>query len=216
VLVWVPRDQVGPAARSKEPSAAKLEPFKPTYQFWLAILLYLFIFALNQLIRLATPISLSQIEGGEDVAGLVGLAFTLGGLVSAISVLFIAPRFFGLGRISIGLTGALVLAAGGNVFLGFANNTVLFMLGFLIVAGVLSAITPTTNTLIAGNASRARRGTAFGIASSAQALSFAVGPIGAAVFAAVSLEAGFLGLAVTLLALALLVWFTLREPRFAD
>ena len=93
--LFVPRDQT-----AKEKAAAddkpieKLEPFKPTYQFWLAILIYMIIFALNQLIRLATPISLRAIEHKEHVAGLVGIAFSLGGLVSAVSVLVLAPRLF--------------------------------------------------------------------------------------------------------------------------
>jgi len=217
VLFWVPRDQTGVATRSHDNAKPqKLEPFRPGFQFWLAILLYLTIFALNQLIRLATPISLKQIEGGSDVAGLVGLVFTLGGLVSAISVLFIAPRFFEVGRMRIGIAIALLFAATGHLIVAFAGTTALYMLGFLMVAMVLSAMTPTTSTLIAANASRARRGTAFGIASSAQAISFAVGPIAAAVFAAVSLEAGFIALAVLLVALALLMQFKLREPDLID
>ena len=96
--------------------------------------------------------------------------------------------------------------------MGFASSLVLYMTGFLIISVVLSAMTPTTSTLIAANAPRARRGTAFGIASSAQAISFAVGPVGAAIFAAVSLEAGFIFLAALLLALAVLLRLTLREP----
>jgi predicted MFS family arabinose efflux permease len=159
---------------------------------------------------------LSQIEDGRDVAGLVGIAFTLGGLVSAISVLLIAPRFFGVGRMRNSIAAALTFAAVGHLILAFAGSTALYMLGFVVVAMVLSAMTPTTSTLIAANATRARRGTAFGVASSAQALSFAVGPIGAAVFAAVSLEGGFIALSLVLLGLALLMQFKLREPNLRD
>jgi DHA1 family multidrug resistance protein-like MFS transporter len=217
-VMWlVPRDQVAVAPQSKDGSAPqKLEPFKPSFQFWLAILLYLCIFALNQLIRLATPISLRTIEGGGNVAGLVGLTFSLGGLISAISVLFIAPRFFGRGRMRKGIAIAILVAAVGHLIVAFATGFAVYMLGFLVVAMVLSAMTPTTSTLIATNASRARRGTAFGIASSAQAISLAIGPIGAAVFAAVSLEAGFIALAVMLVLLATLVRLTLREPDLSD
>jgi len=213
VLFFVPRDAAGAATAAGAPTPRqKLEPFKPSFQFWLAILLYLVIFALNQLIRLATPISLRAIEHKEQVAGLVGLTFSLGGLISAISVLFVAPRFFRLGKMRSGIVGAICIAALGHVIVGVAGTTALYMLGFLTIAMVLSAITPTTSTLIAANATRARRGTAFGIASSAQAISFTVGPIGAAVFAAVSLEAGFIALAGMLLALALLLKLTLQEP----
>jgi len=217
VLWFVPRDAVGGAtATATTTPKEKLEPFKPSFQFWLAILLYLVIFALNQLLRLATPISLRAIEHKEHVAGLVGLTFSLGGLVSAISVLFVAPRFFRVGGMRSGVVGAICIAALGHVIVGVAGSTALYLAGFLTIAMVLSAMTPTSSTLIAANATRARRGTAFGIASSAQAISFAVGPIGAAVFAAVSLEAGFIFLAGMLLALALLLKLSLREPDLTD
>jgi MFS family permease len=71
---------------------------------------------------------------------------------------------------------------------------------------------PATNTMIALNVSRERRGTAFGIASAAQAAAFMVGPMSAAMFATVSLKAGFATLSVLLLALAALVGFAGREP----
>jgi MFS transporter, DHA1 family, multidrug resistance protein len=218
VLFFVPRDTVGSiSAGQREEAALALEPFKVTGQFALAVVLYFTIFAFNQVIRLATPIAFRSIEGsGKDVAGLVGLAFTLGGLVSAISVLFIAPRFFRMGRLRNAIVGACVIAGLGHLVAAAANVTPVYLLGFLMVATVLSAITPTTGTLIAANVTRSRRGTAFGIASSAQALSFAVGPGAAAVFAAVSLKLGFVVLAGLLFALALLLRFALREPEIGE
>lgn len=71
---------------------------------------------------------------------------------------------------------------------------------------------PTTNTLLAANVPRSRRGTGFGIAGSAQAVSFVVGPAGAALFAAFSLDLGFAIIAGMLAALAGLLWLTMREP----
>ena len=47
-----------------------------------------------------------------------------------------------------------------------------------------AAMIPITNTLIATNVSRERRGTGFGIASSAQALALMAGPIAAAALGA--------------------------------
>ena len=82
----------------------------------------------------------------------------------------------------------------------------------MIVAMMLSAMTPSTNTLIAANVTRARRGTAFCVAGSAQALASFCGPAAAAVFAAVSLGMGFVLLAAILLALGLLLFRALREP----
>ncbi|MBE0619235.1 MAG: hypothetical protein IH605_01455 [Burkholderiales bacterium] len=64
-----------------------------------------------------------------------------------------------------------------------------------------ASMMPATNTLIALNVSRDRRGTAF-----------MVGPMGAAMFARFSLKAGFATVGVVMLALAALVAFAVREP----
>jgi MFS family permease len=215
-MMLVPRDQTSVAPEGKDEPAQKLEPFRPTFQFWVAIVIYFMIFALNQLTRLAAPISLKRIEGTDDIAGLVGILFSLAGLVSAISVLFLAPRVFAIGRMAKGIAIAFVFAAAGQLLLAFAGTAALYFLGFLMIGMVMSAMTPTTSTLIAANATRARRGTAFGIASSFQAIALAIGPIGAAVFAAVSLEAGFISLAILLVAIAVLVRLTLREPNLSN
>ena len=106
---------------------------------------------------------------------------------------------------------ACLIAGGGFLALALAPNVALYVLGFLFIAAVLSAMVPTTNTLIAGTASRARRGTAFGIAGSAQAVSFMVGPTGAALFAAISLDAGFAVLAGLLVVLAGVIFLGLKD-----
>jgi DHA1 family multidrug resistance protein-like MFS transporter len=218
VLLFVPRDQVGPISEQaeKRSSPASLEPFRITVQFTLAVLVYFMIFALNQLIRLITPVSLRAIEGDTDVAGLVGITFSLGGLVSAVSVLLLAPRFFRPGHMRAALVVSCAVAAGGFLVMALAGFTPGFIAGFLLVAMVMSAITPTTGTLIAANSTRSRRGTAFGVAGSAQALALGAGPIAAAAFAAVSLELGFLLLAGLLLAMGLLLQTALKEPDLAD
>jgi MFS family permease len=111
------------------------------------------------------------------------------------------------------LAGALAIAGLGYVVIAFAGSTGVFFAGLLAVALVLSAMIPATNTLVAANVTRARRGTAFGIASSAQAVSLMAGSIVTAAFAAVSLELGFVVLAATLLVLAVVIITTLREPK---
>jgi DHA1 family multidrug resistance protein-like MFS transporter len=218
VLLYVPRDQVGVRSQRSSLPGDKpdLEPFRISFQFVLAVLIYFMIFALNQLIRLITPVSLRSIQGDEDVAGLVGLTFSLGGLISAVSVLLVAPRFFKSGRLRVPLVASCAVAAGGFVIMAVSSFTLGFVAGFLVVAMIMSAITPTTGTLIAANSSRSRRGTAFGVAGSAQALALGAGPIAAAVFAAISLEWGFLALAALLLALGLLLQTALREPDLTD
>lgn len=212
VLFWVPRDRVSLVRRDGKSGAAELEPFKASSQFVLLVFFYFVVFALNQLIRMATPIALRALEGRDDVEFETGVIFALGGFVSAVSVFVLGPRVFRAGsrRWTMGL--ACAVAALGFVLLLAAPNVAVYVIGFLLVAMVLSALVPVTNTLIAATASRARRGTAFGIAGSAQAMAFVVGPGGAALFAAISMDAGFGFLALFLVAVGGLVFAALKEP----
>ena len=183
-----------------------------SFQFLLAILMYFMIFALNQLTRFVTPVALRTIEGTPNVEGHAGLAFSLAGLVSAVGVLAVAPMLYRTGRLAPALGASCIAGAIGFFVMAGAGTSWTYITGFLVVAMVLSAMTPSTNTLIAANVTRARRGTAFGVAGSAQALASFVGPAAAALFAAVSLGLGFVVLAGILLALGLLLFRTLREP----
>ena len=81
---------------------------------------------------------------------------------------------------------------------------------------VISAMVPAINTLIASNVTRSRRGTGFGVAASVQALSFAVGPGGAAFFAAVSLHLGFTVIAALFISLGLVMFSAIREQQLAS
>ncbi len=71
---------------------------------------------------------------------------------------------------------------------------------------------PATNTVIAAAVPFERRGAAFGLASSVQALAFVVGPLGAAYFAGVSLAAGFLALGGMVALVGAVTALALREP----
>jgi DHA1 family multidrug resistance protein-like MFS transporter len=212
VLFMVPADRVAKRERTASGEKVELEPFKWSFQFMLAILMYFMIFAMNQLTRFITPVALRAIENRPDVEGHSGIAFSLAGLVSAIGVLAIAPLLYRTGRMAPALAASCVLGGVGFLVMAAAGTSVLYIGGFLMVAMVLSAMTPSTNTLIAANVSRERRGTAFGVAGSAQALASFVGPAAAAVFAAVSLGMGFVLLSVLLVALGLLVFRALSEP----
>jgi MFS family permease len=86
-----------------------------------------------------------------------------------------------------------------------------YVLFFVLISLLQAAMIPPTNSLIAGNVPRSRRGTAFGWAGSAQALAFVAGPMGAALFAAVSLDLGFVVLCGMLLLMAVAL-LALREP----
>lgn len=210
VLLWVPRDRVA-LRRSAEGKKIELEPFKWTPQFVLGVVALFSVYAMNELIRISAPIALKAIKGGADSASEVGLTFAIGGLASALSVLFLAPLVFRQGRVALAFGMACAFAAAGFVLLAVTNSVLLFVIGFVMIALVVSALVPAINTHIAGSVTRSRRGTGFGIASTAQALSFGAGPAGAALFAAVSLDLGYAVTGALFLALGVLMFSALRE-----
>ncbi len=214
MAIWllVPRDRV--ARRSADgASDAQIEPFRMSGQFKLAIGALFAVYCMTELIRLATPIALRGIKGGGDVTGEAGLAFVLGGLVSAISVLFLAPRVFR--GIPSGPPFALICGVGSAGFLlvALAGTVAAYILGFLLIFLAISAMVPALNTLIAANVRRSRRGTAFGVAGTFQALAFGVGPLAGAFFAAFSLDAGFLTVAMLFLAVGFVLFSWVRAPQ---
>jgi DHA1 family multidrug resistance protein-like MFS transporter len=211
VLFTVPRDSV--AVRRKHGGGAPaLEPFKPSMQFLLAIFLLFIVYSAAQLIQVAAPISLKQITGDDDVAGLTGIAFTLSGIGSVVAILVFAQAFFRPGNIRVAIAGTTTIAALAYLLIATMAGVPFFIVGFVVVTMLQSAMIPAVNTLIAGNVVRSRRGTGFGFAASAHAMSFIAGPLGAAAFAYVSLSLGFVAMAAGMLAIGALVLLTLREP----
>jgi DHA1 family multidrug resistance protein-like MFS transporter len=212
VLLWVPRDRIV-RRRSADGQKAELEPFKATPQFILGVGALFSVYAMNEVIRLSTPIALKAIKGGADVATEAGITFSLGGLMSAVSVLFLAPLVFTPGRVARAFCAACVVASAGFLLLTLTNSVPFYILGFLMVAIVVSALVPAINTHIAGSVTRSRRGTGFGIAATAQSFSFAIGPASAAFFAAVSLDLGYAVLAGLFLALGVVMFSAIREQQ---
>lgn len=211
VIFFVPADTIRRKERGPTGAAIELPPFKPTLQFALAILLYFSLFALGAFRSVATPIALKDIAGAS-VTEATGLAFTLGGIASALGIWILSTRFFRKQRLRNILAVTCVLTALAHLLLALSNSVWLFVLAFTLAAFLNASMMPATNTMIALNVSRDRRGTAFGIGSAAQAIAFMVGPLGAAMFARFSLKAGFATIGVLLLALAALVALAVREP----
>lgn len=221
VYFSVPRDHIEARATTEATATGEGHPAQPLWrtlsrQFYLAIFIFFVLFALDQLVRLITPIALEQITGSEDVKGLVGVAFTAAGVAAVAGVALIGQRFVGPGRLRITLFLGTLAAAAMYLVLAVAGNEAVYIGAFALIALVQATLVPATNALVAGNVPRARRGTGFGIAGSAQAISFLVGPMGAAALAAVSISLGFVVLAVLLAGLSLLLFFTLREPPIED
>jgi MFS family permease len=85
----------------------------------------------------------------DPVAGYSGIAFSLAGLVSAVGVLAVAPVLYKTGRMTPALSASCVVGGLGFLVMATAGTSVLYIGGFLVVAMMLSAMTPSTNTLIA-------------------------------------------------------------------
>ncbi len=226
VLFLVAKDTVGvrKTNASKTDGSQTSEPgprpaaevaLRPSRQLVLIIAFYFLIFSMSQLLRLATPVAIQAIHP-THVGTITGLAFTLGGVGSAISVLILAPRFLRPGRYRVVLSVICVLGGAFYLLLATAKAVPLFIACYVAITLLQAATIPATNTLVAASVPRERRGTAFGWAASAQACAFIVGPAGAALFGALSLSLGFVVLGIILLVTSVLLFVFLTEPSWHE
>lgn len=215
----VPKDRVGTVATSEEAADDVAE--RPatndsirsllTSQFVIALGVWFFSLAFSQLLRTALPIALEQIVGAGRATGYSGVAFTLSGLGGVAGVLM-AQRFVRPGLLRLTLIVTSIGVGLAHFVLPLAPDVYVFIAALSGIALLQAAMVPAINTLIAANAPRERRGTAFGLASGVQAVAFMVGPMGAAGFAAYSLNLGFVVLGVLFVVLGVAVRFAVREP----
>ncbi len=184
--------------------------------FWVMVVLYFGLFALNQLVRVATPVALEDMVGENRAKALSGIAFTVAGAASVLGVTvgsrMLAKRM-NLRQSLIALTVASAVSMPLMAAVGLGPWV--FLIGFTIFALVNSASMPATNTLIASTVDSSRRGSAFGMASSAQALAFMVGPFSAAWFAGFSLPLGFIAAGVCFALLSVMLVVSLRDRQQA-
>jgi DHA1 family multidrug resistance protein-like MFS transporter len=220
IIFAVPRDRIAPRlptapstpARRLRPSFGWLSGFSTA--FWVAVVLYFGLFALNQFVRVATPVALDDIVGADRARGVSGIAFSLAGAAAVAGVTVVARWMSGRASLRETVVVFTLLSAAAMPALAAGHSPWLYGAGFLVFALVNAASMPAINTLIAATVEPARRGTAFGLASSAQAVAFMAGPMGAAAFAAISLPAGFLFCAGAFLVLTALAALGIRErPR---
>lgn len=221
VVFAVERDQVAPArhrtlgdTRGAGPSGARRPGSRwgvVNGPFLVAVSLYFALFAATQLVRLATPVALEDLGGG-DVETLVGIAFTIGGAASVAGLVLVNRTATRRGRMRHLLAVGCIAAGAATALLALAGVAVVYIVAFALLSLVQAAMLPATNTLIASSVARERRGTAFGLASSAQALAFIAGPMGAAAFTATSLTVGFWMLAGAFVLVGGLAWRFVREP----
>lgn len=218
VLVLVPKDEVAPRRNRNEP-----RPAEPASRFWrvvggqfyLVLGFYFFLFAANQLVRLASPIAIERLVG-HSAETLVGVAFTLSGIASVAGLVLVNRRAARPGNFRRLLAMGCMVAAACQLGLALAPGAGTYIAAFAAASLMQAALLPATNTLIATNVGRDRRGTAFGVASSAQALAFMVGPMSATAFAAWSLSTGFLVVGGLFLVTALVMGRCVREPAIVE
>jgi DHA1 family multidrug resistance protein-like MFS transporter len=218
VLVLVPKDEVEPRQPIGGNSAA--EPIARFWkivgrQFYLVLGFYFFLFAANQLVRISSPVAIERLVG-HDAETLVGVAFTVSGVASVVGLLAVNRRAARAGAFRKLIVVGCVAAAVCQVGLAAAPEAATYIAAFAAASLMQAALLPATNTLIATNVGRERRGTAFGVASSAQALAFMAGPMGATAFAAWHLEAGFLLVGACFVVASLVLGKWLREPRLLE
>ena len=215
VLVMVPRDEVAPRRSKEERRAAP-----PSARFWrmvggqfyLLLAFYFFLFAANQMVRLASPVAIERLVG-HSAEGLVGIAFTVGGVASVAGLMLVNRRAAKPGNFRLLLALGCLAAGVCQLGLALAPSALPYIVAFAAASLVQAALLPATNTLIATNVDRDRRGTAFGVASSAQAAAFMVGPMAATAFAAWSLATGFVVIGVLFVAMGAVLGRWLREPQ---
>ena len=182
-----------------------------TLQFVLVLMVWFFSLAFGQLLRVAAPVAIEAIVGVANASNVSSAAFTASGVGGLIGVL-IAQRFARPGRLRAVLVLMSIGVGLGHLLIPLATQATSFIAVFALITILQASMVPATNTLIAMNAPRDRRGTAFGLASGMQAIAFMVGPMAAAGFAAVSLNLGFVVLGVLFVVLGLAIRALVREP----
>lgn len=206
-LFLVPADIVRRQGEKPPP----LERLRPTPQLWLVLVVQMVLFAVTYLFAIVSPVVLKGLAP-ENASSLTGIAFACSGLGSAAGIFLLSGRASRPGRTVRALAAC---SAGGaaSVFLIAAGASVVaYIVGFTLVSLLTAAMMPAVNALTARNVPVSRRGTVFGLVSSAQAAAFVIGPLAATVFAATSYGVGFAGVGVALLVLALLIARGMREP----
>jgi MFS transporter, DHA1 family, multidrug resistance protein len=203
-LLAVPKDHVGAAAPAgpliEGKRAGRLAAMTGglSVQLGIGLLVFFTVHMASGLVRNAAPIALETFAQGPEFTRLVGW-------------LLRAP-----GHMRVTLTAVIVAAALAHALLGAAGSALTFVVAYALTGLTQGAMLPATNTIIAAAVPYERRGTAFGMAASVQAVAFVAGPMGAAAFGRASLTAGFAVMAVMIAGVALATLLALREPELEE
>ncbi|MBI2761742.1 MAG: MFS transporter [Chloroflexi bacterium] len=185
-------------------------------QLGLGLLVFFVIHMSGGLVRTSAPVVIERLARTASTTGITGWTFAAGGLASAVGAVGLARVPRAPGRLRVALSAVIMLAAVSSVLLGLAGSVWTFGAVYALSGLCQGAMLPATNTIIASAVPYERRGAAFGLASSVQALAFVAGPLSAAYFASVSFRAGFLLLGLTTAAVGILIAVALREPALEE
>jgi DHA1 family multidrug resistance protein-like MFS transporter len=146
----------------------------------------------------------------EAKSGVVLAAFAATSALAAVVVSRVAGRT--------GYRQALVVATLGAgvayIPVAIADNLAALVVLMAIVGLFSGAMIPIVNGLIGASAPDGKHGSAFGLAGSAQALSFAIAPLlGGVTAKQLGIHAGFPIIGAMLIVVSALVWLTVREPQ---
>jgi MFS family permease len=171
---------------------------------------------MSQVVSLFMPTQMRRLAGEDAAASYVGVAFTIGGLMTVAGTSLVLRWLRQPGRVRRTVVALLPCSAIVHLAFVFTDHAFVVITLYALMTLISGAMLPTNNTLIAANVTEDRRGSAFGWVSSAQALSLMLGPIAAATFAAISLDLGYMTTALVLALMALVVFVRLREPNLRD
>ena len=162
------------------------------------------------------PLFLQQLADTDNIVSLAGRVFSLAGLLGALS-----SAVMGRWSDRIGVKLTLLLGLFSNViFLIFEGlSSSVFMLGSLMVlAGIAGGATrPVANVIIARIVPEEDRGKAFGLLTSANAFSWALGPmVGGYLGAELGFRWVFFITAGLFLLVSLWVWFALTRIQLEE
>lgn len=182
----------------------------------LMIVILYFLFASNAFVRPVVPLVLQDIGGTENVELVAGLVFATLAVTSAVSSILIGRVASTIGY---RLTLTVTVVGAGLFYLPVAMASSALQLALLMgMVGIFSGgMLAVTNALIGAFSPAGKQGSAFGVASSSQALAMATGPLaGGLAASALGVRAGFPIVAVILIAVGIVAWFAIREPEAVE
>ena len=149
---------------------------------------------------------------GSGTTSVTGLTFAISGLASATAAVSYArlARRFGYHRVA---AGCAVLLATAEAIAGFAPGVIAIVAGAGLAGAFYGAIGPAVSAMVGLETPAEIQGTVFGFSSSATAIGFGLGPLGAGLFASqMGASRGIAACACVAVLLASVLGLRTREP----